>query len=55
MISKDRGVEFVKTSIEVFRTESNTYKNSDKPYRFDPITKNGVSDHFPMVAQIKIN
>lgn len=55
MISKGRGVEFVKTSIEVFRTESNTYKNSDKPYRFDPITKNGVSDHFPMVAQIKIN
>lgn len=55
MISKDRNIEFVKTSIEVFQTEYNTYKNSDKPYRFDPIAKKGVSDHFPMVAQIKIN
>lgn len=55
LISKNRGINFIAKTVEVFKTETNTYKDSDKPFRFNPTTKKGVSDHFPMVAQIEIN
>ena len=55
LIAKGRGIEFEKISIDVFKNKFNLYGDTDKPYRFDSSTKNGVSDHFPMVAQIEIN
>ena len=54
LISKNRGISFDVSSIKVHTTKSNTYKNSGKPYRFDPKLKKGVSDHFAMVAKINI-
>ena len=53
-ISKNRGISFDINSIKIHATKSNTYKKTDKPYRFDPKLKEGVSDHFAMVAKIKI-
>ncbi len=53
-ISKNRGISFDVSSIKVHKTKSNTYKDSGKPYRFDPKLKKGVSDHFAMVAKINI-
>jgi endonuclease/exonuclease/phosphatase family metal-dependent hydrolase len=54
MLSKNRGVEFVKESIDVFKIELNTYKDTGKPHWFDPESKMGVSDHFPFVAEITL-
>ena len=54
-VSRDRGIAFDKDSINVLKTDFNTYKDSGKPHRFDPKTKKGVSDHFPMVARINLN
>jgi hypothetical protein len=53
-ISKNRGISFDISTIKVHKTKFNSYKNSGKPYRFDPKLKKGVSDHFAMVAKIKI-
>jgi len=55
MISRKRGVIFIKDSIDVFKIGFNTYKNTGKPHWFDPETKSGVSDHFPIVAEISLN
>jgi len=52
MVSRNRGIEFVRDSIDVFKIEFNIYKNTGKPHWFDPETKQGISDHFPMVAEI---
>ncbi|MDC1241786.1 hypothetical protein N8Z97_03105 [Gammaproteobacteria bacterium] len=52
MISKKRGIKFNKTSIDVYITEFNTYKDTGRPFRFDSKNKKGISDHFPMVAEI---
>jgi len=54
MVSRNRGVELVKDSIDVFKIEFNTYKDTGKPHWFDPESKMGVSDHFPFVAEIKL-
>ena len=54
-VSRDRGIYFDKDSINVLKTDFNTYKDSGKPHRFDPKTKKGVSDHFPMVSRINLN
>ena len=55
MVSRNRGVKFIKDSIDVFKIGFNTYKNTGKPHWFDPETKSGVSDHFPIVAEISLN
>ena len=34
------------------KSEFNTYKDTGKPHWFDPEIKEGVSDHFPIVAEI---
>ena len=39
-------------SITVHVTQTNSYSESQKPKRFDPITGKGVSDHFPVVAKL---
>ena len=51
-LSQDRGVSFIPDSITVHVTETNSYSESQKPKRFDPITGKGVSDHFPVVAKL---
>jgi len=52
MVSRDRGVEFEKGSIDVFKIKPNIYKDTGKPKWFDSETRQGVSDHFPIVAEI---
>jgi len=55
LVAKGRGIEFEKRSIDVFKNKFNLYADKDRPYRFDSSTKKGVSDHFPMVAKIRLN
>lgn len=55
MITKDRGINFELQSINVFKTELNTYKDTGKPFWFDPENRKGISDHFPIVAEVNIN
>ena len=55
MVSRDRGVEFVKGSIDVYKIKFNTYKDTGKPNWFNSDSKQGVSDHFPFVAEITFN
>jgi len=54
MVSRDRGVEFKDGSIDVFKIKLNTYKSTGKPQWFDSETRQGVSDHFPIVAEITL-
>ena len=55
MVSRNRGVEFVKSSIDVYKIKFNTYKDTGKPNWFNSDSKQGVSDHFPFVAEITFN
>jgi hypothetical protein len=55
MVSRNRGVEFVKDSIDVYKVKFNTYKDTGKPNWFNSDSKQGVSDHFPFVAEITFN
>ena len=55
MVSKDRGINFDLRSINVFKTEFNTYKDTGKPFWFDAENRKGISDHFPIVAEVNIN
>lgn len=55
MVSKDRGINFDLQSINVFKTEFNTYKDTEKPFWFDAENRKGISDHFPIVAEVNIN
>ena len=52
MVSRNRGIAFEESSIDVFKIKFNTYKDTGKPKWFDPETKEGVSDHYPIVAEI---
>ena len=54
-LSKDRGISYVADSINIHRTSDNAYAETGKPKNFNPSTKNGVSDHLPVVAKIKSN
>ena len=54
-LSKDRGISYIADSINIHSTSDNAYADSGKPKNFNPSTKNGVSDHLPVVAKIKIN
>lgn len=55
LVAKGREIEFEKRSIDVFKNKFNLYGDTNKPYRFDSSTKKGVSDHFPMVAKIRLD
>ena len=55
MVSRNRGVEFVKGSIDVYKIKFNTYKDTGKPNWFNSDSNRGVSDHFPFVAEITFN
>ena len=55
MVSRDRDVEFKDGSIYVFKIKPNTFKDTGKPMWFDSETRQGVSDHFPIVAEITLN
>jgi endonuclease/exonuclease/phosphatase family metal-dependent hydrolase len=55
MVSRNRGVEFVKGSIDVYKVKFNSYKDTGKPNWFNSDSKQGVSDHFPFVAEITFN
>ena len=55
MVSKGRDVSFDFKTINVYKIEFNTYKDTGKPFWFSPEKNEGVSDHFPMVAKIIIN
>ena len=54
-LSKSRGISFIPESINVLRTDTNSYSNNGKPKNFNPSKGNGVSDHLPMVAKFKLN
>ena len=54
-LSKSRGISFIPESINVLRTDNNSYSNNGKPKNFNPSKGNGVSDHLPMVAKFKLN
>ena len=53
-ISRDRGISYDEKSIQIHKTNFNTYKSTGRPFRFDANSKKGVSDHFAMVAKIDI-
>jgi endonuclease/exonuclease/phosphatase family metal-dependent hydrolase len=55
MISKNRGIEFVTDSIDVYKTSFNVYKDTGRPRWFDSDSREGVSDHFPIVAKINLD
>ena len=53
-MSRNRGISFIPGSIDIVRTNRNSYSDSGKPKNFNPIKGFGVSDHLPMVAKFKV-
>ena len=53
-MSRNRGISFIPGSIDIVRTNMNSYSDSGKPKNFNPIKGFGVSDHLPMVAKFKV-
>ncbi|MBR51460.1 MAG: hypothetical protein CMD58_02980 [Gammaproteobacteria bacterium] len=54
-VSKNRKINFLDQSINIHINAVNSYSDTGKPKRFNPKHKTGVSDHFAMVAGIKLN
>ena len=54
-VSRDRGIKFNKETIQLHKTESNSYADSGRPIRFNAKARKGVSDHFAVVAEVVIN
>jgi len=54
-LSKYRGISYIENSIEIHATSHNSYSDTGKPIKFNPLSKKGVSDHLPMVAKFKLN
>lgn len=54
-LSKNRGMSYVTGSIKIHTNNFNSFPNTGKPKIFNTINKEGVSDHLPMVAKIKLN
>ena len=54
-VSRDRGIKFNKESIQLHKTESNSYADSGKPIRFNAKARKVVSDHFAVVAEVIVN
>ena len=53
-MSRNRGISFIPGSIDIVRTNRNSYSDTGKPKNFNPIKGFGVSDHLPMVAKFKV-
>jgi len=54
-VSRDRGIRFNNETIQLHKTEFNSYADSGKPIRFNAKARKGVSDHFAVVAEVVIN
>ena len=54
-ISQDRGLSYIAGSVAIHVTDTNSYDELQKPQRFNPLTGQGVSDHFPVVAKLVID
>ena len=54
LASKGREISFTDNSIGVLINETNSLKDSGRPKGFDAISMDGVSDHFPVIAKVKI-
>ena len=54
-LSKDRGIRYIPDSINVHSTPTNSYNDTGRPIRFNPIEKDGVSDHLPIVAKFEFD
>jgi len=48
-------MSFIPDSVEIHKTKENSYFDTGKPIRFNPVSRKGVSDHLPVVARFKIN
>ena len=53
MLKKNRNSKFTKDSVEIITADIQTRDNGS-PLRFNAKGLYGVSDHFPVVAEIKI-
>ena len=55
MCIRDRNnIKYKEDSINVHRTFENSYSDTGKPIKFNAITRKGVSDHLPVVAEISL-
>ena len=54
LASKGREISFIDNSIGVLINETNSLKDSGRPKGFDAISMDGVSDHFPVIAKVKL-
>ncbi len=54
LVSKKRGISFDVESINLLIRDINSHVHSRKPKSFNISTFEGVSDHFPVVAKIKL-
>ena len=54
-LSKHRGISYIENSIYIHITNLNSYSDTGKPIKFNPVSQKGVSDHLPMVAKFKLN
>lgn len=54
-LSKDRNIKYIPDSIDIHITKTNSYTETGRPIKFNPINKSGVSDHLPMVANFILN
>jgi len=54
LASKGREISFTDNSIGVLINETNSLKDSGRPKGFDAISMDGVSDHFPVIAKVKL-
>ena len=54
-ISKKRDISFIQDTINTHITNINSYQDTGRPKSFNPKNKEGVSDHFAMIAKFQIN
>ena len=54
-LSKNKSISFISNSVEIHNTKENSYFDTGKPIRFNPVSRKGVSDHLPMVARFELN
>ena len=54
-LSRNRSINFISNSVEIHHTKENSYFDTGKPIRFNPVSRKGVSDHLPMVARLELN
>lgn len=54
-LSKDRDIKYIPDSIDIHATATNSHIDTGRPVKFNPKSKLGVSDHFPLVAKFIMN